>query len=381
MITRQQVEQLQAFQNGTYLVTSCYLNLDRREVAAQMHKIRIKDLLQSAQQQLDKKDGTHQQRESLRRDFADIEAYVMPALTANQHKAVVIFSCAGEKFWQAFDLPRLGRNILIADHAPHLHPLTAMLAEYQRYCVVTVDRAHGRIFEMYLGKISERGNVTDELPRRVREAGLGGRDERNMERHFTQVVEHHYQHLAAAIFKVLQKDRFDRLILAGQRESLHEFQKHLQPDLQQRWVGDFHADPVKITLPEILQQASVIAQRVESEHELQLAAELVKKADAGHGAVTGLTAVFAALDRGEAQTLVVEEGFAKSGYACVGCHYPTLLPAECRHCHRPTEPCADVVDAALELALHRNCQIKHLQGATLLRDSGRIGAFLRFQAT
>ncbi len=380
MITSQQIWQLQAFRNGVFLVTSCYLNLDRREASAQALKIRIKDLLQSAQHQLDKKAGTHQQRESLRDDFVAIEAHVMPAITASQHKAVAIFSCVGEKFWQAFSLPQIERNILIADHAPHLHPLNAILAEHHRCCVVVVNRTHGRIFETYLGEIVERGDVTDMVPRRVREAGFGGRDERNMERHLTQVVEHHYQHLADAVCKLFRKDHFDWLILAGQREPVHEFQKHLHPDLRQRLVGDFHADPAKITVPEVLQQAGTIEQRVECDHEFQLATELVQKSDAGHGAVTGLTAVLAALDRGEAQTLVVEKGFEKSGHACVVCHYPSLLPAECPHCHRPTGPCTDIVDEAVALALHRNCQIRHIQGATPLHTNGHIGARLRFQA-
>ena len=380
MITRQQIEQLQAFQNGTYLVTSCYLNLDRRALPVAALKIRIKDLLQSAHQQLDKTAGTHQQRESLRSDFAAIEAHVMPAITANHHKAVAIFACGGEKFWQTFDLPRLGRNILIADRTPHVNPLNAILAEYQRSCVVAVDRARGRIFETYLGEIVERGDVTDALPRRVREAGQGGRDERNMERHFTQVVAHHYQHLADATFKLFQQDHFDRLILAGQREPVHEFQMQLHPDLQKRVVGDFHADPVKITLPEVLEQAGIITQRVERDHELQLTTDLVQQANAGKGAVTGLTAVLAALDSGAAQTLVVEEGFEKPGHACLTCHYPSLLASNCPHCHQPTTPCADIVDEAVALALHRNCQIKHIQSATPLRLSGRIGARLRFQA-
>ena len=380
MITRQQIEQLQAFQNGPFLMTSCYLNLDRHGQTVQAHKIRIKDLLQTAQQQLDKKAGTHPQRESIRGDFAAIEAYVLPSLATNQFKAVAIFSCVGEKYWQTFQLPRLGRNILIADHAPHLHPLTAILAEYPRYCIVLVDRAHGRIFEFYLGEVVERGDVAGDLPRRVREAGFGGRDERNRERHVAQAVAHHYQHLADTTFKLFQKDRFDRLILAGQRESVHEYQKHLPADLQQRLVGSFHADPAKITLPEVLEQAGVIAQRVERDHENQLAATLVQQANAGYGAVTGLPAVLAALDQGAAQTLVVEDGFSKPGHACFTCHYPSVLTADCPHCQRPTTPCADIVDEARELAYRRNCQIKHLYSTTALRDSGRIGAVLRFQA-
>ena len=92
MITRQQIDQLLGFRDGEYLVSSCYLNLDRSKVPVQMLKIRTKDLLQSAHHQLAAKAATHNQRESLRKDFEQIEAFVMPEITANRHKAVAIFS-------------------------------------------------------------------------------------------------------------------------------------------------------------------------------------------------------------------------------------------------------------------------------------------------
>src|SRR6266446_8012768 len=96
MITRQQIDQLLGFRDGEFLVTSCYLNLDRSKMPAQMLKIRTKDLLQSAQHQLAAKAGSHNQRESLRRDFEEIEAFVMPEIVAHRHKALGMFSCAGE---------------------------------------------------------------------------------------------------------------------------------------------------------------------------------------------------------------------------------------------------------------------------------------------
>ena len=380
MITRQQIDQLLAFQDGEHLVTSCYLNLDRSKMPAQMLKIRTKDLLQNAQHQLAAKAGSHNQRESLRKDFEEIEAFVMPEIVANRHKAVAIFSCAGEKFWQAFGLPRLVRNILIADHDPYIRPLTAVLAEYHRYCVVLVDRAHGHIFEAYLGEILERNDVVDNVPRRVREGGFGGRTERKMERRHAHALQHHYRRVADEAFRLFQKDRFDWLILGGQREPLREFKHFLHPYLRSRWVGDFHAEPAKISGPEVLQQALEIEQRVEWEHELRIAEELVQKAEAGERAVKGVSATLTALDRGEAQTLLVEEGFEMPGYACFRCHFVSLEPGECPHCRKPVEPCADVVDEAIELAMARNCQIEHLQGPTRLRDDGRIGALLRYQA-
>jgi peptide subunit release factor 1 (eRF1) len=315
----------------------------------------------------------------LRRDFEQIEDFVMPEILANRHKAVALFSCAGEKYWQAFGLPRLVRNILIADRAPYIRPLTAILAEYHRYCVVLVDRMHGQIFEVYLGEILDHQAVMDEVPRRVREGGFGGREERAIERRHAQAVHHHYQHVADAAFYLFKGDQFDSLILGGQRETLREFKHYLHPYLRQRWVGDFHAEPAKITAPEVLQQALDIEQRVEWEHELRLAQELMQRAQAGERAVNGVSPTLSALDRGEAQTLLVEEGFEMPGYACAQCHFVTLEPQECPHCHKLTEPCADIVDAAIELAMLKNCRIEHLQGATPLREGGRIGALLRYQ--
>ena len=379
MITRQQIDQLQGFHNGAYLVTSCYLNLDRTQMPAPMLKIRAKDLLQSARHQLQAKAGTHEQRESLQRDLERIEAFVIEDILSSRHKALAIFSCDGEKFWQTYRLPRLVRNIFVADRAPYLRPLTAMLAEYRRYCTILVDRVHGRLFEVYMDEILDRGQQVDVVPRPVREGGFGGRDERNQERRHDGAVHQHLQHVADAAFALFKQQQFDYLVLGGARDALGEFKQVLHPYLKQRWVGDFHAEPGKITLPEVLSQTMAIAERVEQEHEARQAADLVQKASAGDRAVSGAGATFAALTRGEAQTLLVEDGFESPGYVCPNCHQVGLELQPCPRCQQPMESSQDVVDEAVELAMATNCEIKHVRSATALRDAGRIGALLRYR--
>lgn len=381
MITRQQIDELSRFRNGEYLVTSCYLALDRAKMPAQMLKIRTKDLLQAAHQELSHKAGQHGQRESLRADFKRIEEYLMDEIACNRHRAVAIFACSGHKFWQAHGLPRVPRNLLIADFDPYVRPLTAILAEHHRYCTALVDRVHGEIYEVYLGQINRHEAFSDEVPRRVREGGLGGRDERQMERHHDHAVQQHYQHLAQRLFECFKSEQFERLVLGGHREVLRAFKHHLHPYLRERWVGDFHAEPSKITPPEVLARTIEIEQAYESKREQELADELVRKAEAGELAVQGLSETVAALARGEAQTVLVDQAFEQPGYACFRCHYPMLEPGACPHCQQPAEPCADIVDEVIELAMHRNCGIEHLHVATPLRDNGRIGALLRYRAS
>ena len=380
MISRAQVDQLHEFQSGGYLVTSCYLDLDRAKWPLQMLKIRVKDLLQSADQQLSARMASHAQCQSVREDVQRIEEYATQEMFTGRDKGLAIFSCAARKFWQAYGLPRLTRNILVADLAPYIRPLTAVLAEYHRFCVVLVDSIRGQVFEIYMGEIAERADVVDAVPRRVKEGGLGGRDERNIERHHAQAVHQHFQRLADATIKVFKRDRCDFLVLGGQSELLGKFKQQLHPDLRERWAGDFHAKPFTTSTGDALAGVLEIESRVEREREQRMAEELVQKAAAGSRAVSGVTSTLNAIARGEAQTLLVEDGFETPGYVCYSCHYSNLDEGACPHCHKPLEPCPDVVDEAIELALRKNCQIEHVRGPTALRDAGRMGAILRFQA-
>src|SRR5438093_6910099 len=102
MITRQQIDRLLQFDNGEYLVTSCYLNLDRAKMPPQMLKIRVKDLIQAAEHDLTAKAASHAQRESLRADFAEIESLVRQHVATSQARGLAIFSCTGDNFWQAY---------------------------------------------------------------------------------------------------------------------------------------------------------------------------------------------------------------------------------------------------------------------------------------
>jgi peptide subunit release factor 1 (eRF1) len=379
MITREQLKNLLQFQDGEHLVTSCYLNLDRARMVSQKLKIRTKDLLNTAHQALAHKAGSHQQRESLREDFGRIEAFVLQEITTNHHKGLAIFSCSAMKFWQTYRLPRMVRNILIADKVPYIRPLVAILAEFHRYCALLVDQTQGKIFEIYMGEILEHTEWIDPVPRRVSEGGFGGREERQIERRHDHAVHQHLQKIANAAFALFKRDKFDSLILGGNREILREFKDQLHPYLKMRWVGDFHAEVKKMSSAEVLQHALEIEEAVELRHEQKMAAELVRHARADGRAVSGVSATLTALTRGEAQLLLVEDGFETPGFVCYDCHYVTLNAQECPNCRKPMDPSPDIVDDAIEVAMQKNCAVEHVHGDTPLRDAGRMGALLRYR--
>lgn len=378
MITRQQINQLLTFKNGKYLITSCYLNLDRSKRSAQELKIQIKDLLQAAGHKWTQQTADHEQRESLRRDFQRIESFVLENHTPKEEKGIAIFSCDGQKFWQTYTLPRSPREVVTAESAPYIRPLTAILNEFHRYCTILVDRQHGQIFEMYMGEILDRSDVVDQIPRKVREGGYGGREERSLERHHDKGVKQHYQHLAAVAFELHKRDHFEWLILGGHKDVRQEFREQLHPYLQERIVGEFLAEPGKTPIHEVLRQTLPIESMLDRQHEEKLVDQLLQKAKAGDRAVTGLQPTLDALIRGGVHTLLVEDGFTKPGFYCEKCHYLTLSSQRCPHCSKLTKACSDIVDQAIEVALLRNCTVEHVYHRSPLREAGQIGALLRF---
>jgi len=379
MITFQQIEQLQQFQNGSFLVTSCYLNFDRSQMSPQSLKIRAKDLLQSARHDLQSRAASHGQRDSLQRDFERIEKHLIEDVPSSRQRGLAIFACTGEKFWQTYRLPRLVRNVLIADHAPYLRPLLRVLAEYRRHCVVLVDRAHGRLFEAYMGEIHEHpAPPAPSAPRHGREGGFGGRDERNRERHHDAVVAQHYQQVADRAFALFKQHQFDSLLMGGPRDALNEFKQHLHPYLRQRWVADFTIEPGKVAVAEVLTAVLELEEHIELDRELKATTDLVQRATRNNNAVTGITPTLQALSRGEAQALLIEDGYEVPGFVCPSCRLVSAEARACPQCHLAMAPVPDVVDEAVGLALNSNCQVQHIRGVTALREAGRIGALLRY---
>jgi peptide chain release factor subunit 1 len=378
IVTRSQIDELLQFQNADYLVTSCYVGIDRAAATTQELKIRAKDLFLNAHRVMDIRHAGHEQRASLQQDLERIEAHVSRQLAATPTaKAVAMFSCAARQFWHAYELPSLRRDLLVADHDPYVRPLTGLLEEYHRYGTILVDRSQGQFFEMYMGEITHRAEIADSIPRQPREAGIGGRDERRIERHHDNAVHHHYQRLADAVFDLFQRDKFDWLILGGRADVLGEFKPHLHAYLAERLVGEFAAEPGKTPLPEVLACSREVEERTERDLERRYVAELMRKKN--DMAVVGLHATLPVVARGQAQMLLVDEGFASPGFACFACHHVGMDDAPCPTCQKPVVPCPDVVDETIEAALTTGCKVEHVRCPTPLRDAGRIGALLRFK--
>jgi len=75
--------------------------------------------------------------------------------------------------------------MIIFDHNPYIRPLSAILTEYHRICVLSFDRKEARWNNIYMGEISELGSLQSDVPSRIKEGGWEGYSSKRIERHMT----------------------------------------------------------------------------------------------------------------------------------------------------------------------------------------------------
>ena len=85
-------------------------------------------------------------------------------------------ACSKQGFWREFDVPaQLPKTDVSLNQRFHLKPLAAALDGAHRACVVLVDRAKARIFEVVNdAREVEKLDFVNELTRRGKSAGWGG---------------------------------------------------------------------------------------------------------------------------------------------------------------------------------------------------------------
>jgi peptide subunit release factor 1 (eRF1) len=98
----------------------------------------------------------------------------------------------------------------------------------------------------------------------------------------------------------------------------------------------------------------------------------------GDGAVVGLDEVLKALVERRVDTLLVSDGFEAPGWRCPSCAFLATRGPTCAVCASRMERADDVVEEAMQEALHQSVHLEVCHDNADLDVLGRIGALLRY---
>jgi peptide chain release factor subunit 1 len=381
LIRAEQVEELVAFEGEGYLTTSCYLNTDGSRFSAKDVDRALRELIREARENLAAREGVPREVVgSVEADLEKVREHVELHFERKGHKGLALFSCSSRGLWRAFPLPSPVPNEVVLDETPYIRPLSSLLDEYSRFCVVIVDREKARLFEVYLGEIEETSGVLSDTPKRVRAGGWYGLEEKRIHRHVEGQVNRHYKEVAEHTFHHFRLHRFDLLALGGQRDALREFEGFLHAYMQGRIAGRFEAH-IQTPPQEVLRLVREIEERVEREGEQALMERVVTDYRKGGLAVLGLEPTLDALHRGAVHTLLVDSEWRSTGSRCGDCARLTAQESSCPSCGGSTlHPLSRLGEEAIELAVHQGSRVEHVYSlGDELRKHGGLAAVLRFR--
>lgn len=351
------------------LILSVYVNTNRRFDQHEKYLALFKNMAKEIG-----KEASGKGAKNIITDLDKIENYLAYQFN-KKAKGLVIFSCQAENIWQVLELSVGVFNQYFLAHSPYINPLIALLEDYERFCILVVDKEHARIFTVYLGKIKEHIDVFDKVTGRHKK---GGSSAARFSRHREDEVRKHLKKIADLLFRFFKKNDFDHLIIGYTTpEILPLLESVLHTWLKERIVGKFDAE-IFASGKKILEKSLKIEKSVELQKEEKIVELLENNLEPNRKGVTGLDDTLFELQEGKVEELIIYQGFSHRGSECQKCKYLDAWQEKvCPLCRFPMRLIKDVVEKAVKKALEQNIKIKFVRNKRMI-DLGKIGANLRF---
>lgn len=215
MLTAETVDRIVRFDGHGLPVSSVYARVDADPSLREDLHARMTSLLDEVNPLAKNEAVEHEARLSIRADIDRIKG----SLAQERWKpgAIAIFACSGRDLYEEVPLPRGVRDEVAVDATPHVRPMLTVLDEYHRTCVVVVDKASARVWEIYQDELREIAKVRGRALRKPNYSA--GRVEERVRNKADELAKRHYRNVVQLLDQLFRAEDFDLLIIGG-----HEYE-------------------------------------------------------------------------------------------------------------------------------------------------------------
>ncbi len=378
LLSREQIENLAKFKSNSILTTSFYLDTSKNRLTKKEIQLSLKNLINKNKTLLEEMSLSKENKESLAQDLKNIQKFCERNLNSYNYVGLAIFSCSKKNFWQEFNLVNSPKNTIVFDQNPYVRPLSAFLGEYHRTCAFIIDRKEAKWYDIYMGEIALLKNLKGDVPSKVREGGWEGYESKRIERHIASLLHNYFSAAAKITFDLYNKNKFDWIFLGCSDEYASELEPLLHPYLKKSLKGRIKVKPGD-SPTRVLKESLELKQKLKKQEKEDIVHRFIAEIEKGGLAASGLKNTLRTLNQGEAQMLLVTRHFSKPGRICPKCFLLFEDELRCTSCQRKTEKVVDIIDAAVEAALEKGSQVKHINPPSGLGRYGDIGVLLRYK--
>jgi peptide subunit release factor 1 (eRF1) len=343
------LDRLARFESERYPVLSLYLDARadsrgrdhfqafvRKELAAKQRTYRLRS----------------PERKSFDRDAEKIQRFLETEVKPSAN-GIAVFACAGENdFFEAMQLEAsFEENRFAAANRPQLFPLARLIDENPRYALVLADTRSARIFVFARGRrIDEKSVKSRSLPR----TSGTGLSQMQYQRHVDNLHKSHARELVERLTRVVEEDRVDHILLAGDEVILPLIRSELPRRLEKK-LETLHFDKKK---PEavVLAAAKELLRERDAKTDAEKIERLLGEYRAGGLAAVGPEEVRRALELGSGDELLISAALDREG------------------------PAADErAENLVALARRTGTRVTFIEDTKLLKSVDGVGAFLRYR--
>lgn len=241
------------------------------------------------------------ERESFDRDAERIQSYC--ADVRPSANGVAVFACAGANdFFEAIqlDAPIDGHSMYVHNR-PHLYPLARVLEQYRRYAVLVCDTNRARIFVFGHGRTIESEEIENV---KVNKSQAGGWSQMRFQRHAENYHLQHAKEVVDALSEIVEKDRVEHVILAGDEVIIPVLRPQLPKALEEKVVDVLSLD---IRAPEktIFETTLEAMREFDAQSDAERVGRLIDEYRSGGLGVVGATDTLEALAMGQVDELLL----------------------------------------------------------------------------
>jgi peptide subunit release factor 1 (eRF1) len=371
---RAQVEQLAAFEPQGLPVVSLYLNLAPDQHGRDNYDAFIR---KAFAERLKPFKESSAERASLERDIERINAFLAEEVNRSANGLALFASSGNAEFFESIqlDVP-LDEHWLFIGSVPHLYPLAKVIDQYPRYASVLLDTNRARIFVFGLGSIERREEVTSEKTKRH---SMGGWSQARYQRRADNVHMHHVKEVVEALEKVVQQDRIEHIIIAGDEVVVPKLREQLPKHLDEK-VLDVLSLQRDAGEDEIVQATLGVLRQKDAESDAERVQELIDAWQGSGLGVVGPDSTLKALQMGQVEELLIAgTADALRATRLPDDAAPGAVKAETSAVTTADDRQLKLADELVTRAQQTSARVRFIEDPELLKEFGGVGALLRFR--
>ena len=290
---------------------------------------------------------------------------------------VALFACERVGLREHLSVRVPFEDVFVVADTPLLRPLAVLVEATPAALLIFVDAESARLWAITAAGVGAELVLEAETEEHPRIAGGPETTQAVFDQHRQARREHHFGLVAKKVVELVDSERIERLIVAGEPRNVALLRNALPRSMAEHIVGEIAGSRDEAGHV-LVRRATEVLSRAEGQRHAEEVDTVLVTAAKGGKAAAGVDATLDAVKRGAVHRLYLLRDFVGSGRVCVACGDLGRGSHElCRLCGKLARP-VDLAEAMVHRVISAGGTVAAVPAHMALGGAGGVAARLRF---